>query len=328
MVTVAQQTVANKLVETQIKLSSWYTETSQQIAWLLEESKTSSDHTTTIKQDTLAIVDAAQVEINTRIEETKLVVRAYYAHLTYLSWAERRRIEYALDSIKASLTASITQFKKSIEKAQVTKEEIVRYASYSFGATASRIVITDLQSIVVKVTNVKETTTVVNKSEEIQAEKTKIAIVGGTKTDKVTEVGKTTTTTTAAAAVVDKVDSSVTKTNASKVDHTSKVHVDQQQQGNKLESEVEQTKVSKVDNKQSSGSSTSATVVDQHQVSGHATTATATTAAVSTAVIGAAAAAIAGAAIVHHHEAKTESKQEQSKTDVAVIQTPTKYCLV
>lgn len=316
MVTVAQQTVANKLVETQIKLSSWYTQVSQQIAWILEESKTSEQQQQSVQQDTLAIVDAAQVEINTRIEETKLVVRTYYAHLTYLSWAERRRIEYALDSIKASLTASISQFKKSIENKQVTKEEIVRYCSYSFGATASRIVLTDLQSIVVKVTNVKETTTVVNTSEEKQAEKTKIALVGDAKTTA--EVTKTTTTATIA---VDKVQE------AAKVDQqVSKVQVDQTTTtkiADKVESEVEQTQVSKVDNKPSSsgGTSTTVAVVDQQKTnSGHSAT---TTAAVTTAVIGAAAAAIAGAAIVHHHEGKTEH-ETNAPTTAPVIQTPSK----
>jgi hypothetical protein len=110
MVVVAQQTVTNKLVETKTKISSWYTEVIQQINWLLEDSKTSSSSEETIKQDTIAIIDAAQIEIATRIEETKLVVRTYYAHLTYLSWAERRRIEYSLDNVKASVTASIVQF--------------------------------------------------------------------------------------------------------------------------------------------------------------------------------------------------------------------------
>ncbi|CEP07259.1 hypothetical protein [Parasitella parasitica] len=322
MVAVAQQTVANKLTETQIKLSSWYTEVTQQISWLLEESKTSPNGET-VKQDTLAIVDAAQVEINTRIEETKLVVRAYYAHLTYLSWAERRRIEYALDSIKASLTASITQFKKSIEKSEVTNEDIVRYTSYSFGATASRIVLTDLQTIVVKVINVKETTTIVNKSDEIQAEKTKIALTQGTAAavtkEKVTEVTKTT---------AEQVD--VTKkAESSKVDQvkkTEKVNVDQQTKiVDKIESEVEQTKVSKDDNNKQSSSNTT-TVVDNSQKSsesGHGKAAV-----VSTAVIGAAAAAIAGAAIIHHHEGKaTESKSEVA-VNVPAVEQPAKASVI
>lgn len=331
MVAVAQQTVANKLVETQIRLSSWYTEVTQQISWLLEESKTSTSSEQTIKQDTFAIVDAAQVEINTRIEETKLVVRAYYAHLTYLSWAERRRIEYSLDSIRASLTASISQFKKSIEKSEITKEQIVRYSSYSFGATASRIVFTDLQSIVVKVTNIKETTTIVNKSEEIQAEKAKIALTGSSTStnDTVTEVTNTTVENTEV--IKSNKDKLANKTETSKVDQvkkTEKVNADQQIKiVDKVESEVEQTKVSQTDNKQSSNS---ATVVDNQQKpsSGHATTA------VTTAVIGAAAAAMAGAAIAHHHEGKAESKHEQSTTEVvvqapaAVIETPSKASVV
>ncbi|KAI8644598.1 hypothetical protein BD408DRAFT_441591 [Parasitella parasitica] len=334
MVAVAQQTVANKLTETQIKLSSWYTEVTQQISWLLEESKTSSSTTTTtsseeiVKQDALAIVDAAQVEINTRIEETKLVVRAYYAHLTYLSWAERRRIEYALDNIKASLTASITQFKKSIDKSQVTKEDIVRYSSYSFGATASRIVMTDLQTIVVKVTNVKETTTVVNKSDEIQAEKTKVALAETVIKDKVTEVTKTTAEQVEVAK--SSKDEVAKKTESSKVDQVKKaekVNIDQQTKiVDKVESEVEQTKVSKVDNKQASSS---VAVVDSQKSSesGHGKAAV-----VSTAVIGAAAAAIAGAAIMHHHEAKAESKTDvAAKVPVAtapVIEQPAKDTVV
>lgn len=304
MVAVAQQTVTNKLVETQTKISSWYTEVTQQIQWLLEESKASttvSDES--IKQDTIAIVDAAQIEIATRIEETKLVLRAYYAHLTYLSWAERRRIEYSLDNVKASLTASIAQFKKSIEKSSVTKEQIIRYSSYSFGASASRIVLTDLQSIVHKVTNVKETTTVVNTTEEVKAEKAKISVVGEIATDTkvTTEVTKTTQS---------KQQDIAKKTEVTKVEEVEKNEKVNTKNDTKIVdtvlTEVEETKIGKVDNKASGSTSTI------HQPSS-STESKYTTEKVSAAVLGAATAAMASAAIFHHHEGKELQKLEQKK---------------
>ncbi|KAI7893920.1 uncharacterized protein EV154DRAFT_125918 [Mucor mucedo] len=291
MVTVAQQTVTNKLVETKTKISSWYTEVIQQINWLLEESKTTSSSEETIKQDTIAIVDAAQIEIATRIEETKLVVRTYYAHLTYLSWAERRRIEYSLDNVKASVTASITQFKELVEKSNVTKEQIVRYSNYSFGATASRIVLTDIQTIVHKVVNVKETTTVVNTIDQTKTDNT-----------KVTEVKKTTET---------KQEDSTKKTENIKVDEIKKIEKVKVQDKTKIvdtiHTEVEETKVGKVDNKASGSSSKqhSAVVSDNNHTAGS----------VSTAVIGAAAAAMASAAIFHHFEGKDNKEQDQKKQD-------------
>ncbi|KAG1250802.1 hypothetical protein G6F68_012615 [Rhizopus microsporus] len=173
MVSVAQETVTTKLIETKTKLTSWFTEVTQQISWILESSSSNES----MKQDTLDIVNAAQIELATRIEEAKLVLRTYYAHLTYLSWAERRRIEYSLDNIKTSLTANIAHFKQSIEKQEVTKEEITRFSEYSFGATVSRVISLDVETIVSKITKVKETTTVVNTVETKKAEDNKIAII-------------------------------------------------------------------------------------------------------------------------------------------------------
>lgn len=292
MVAVAQQTVTNKLVETKTKISSWYTEVIQQINWLLEESKTSNSSEESIKQDTIAIVDAAQIEIATRIEETKLVVRTYYAHLTYLSWAERRRIEYSLDNVKASVIASIVQFKKSVEKSNVTKEQIARYSNYSFGATASRIVLTDIQTIVHKVVNVKETTTVVNTIDQAKTDNT-----------KVTEVKKTTET---------KQDDGTKKTENTKIDEVKKIENVKVQDKTKIvdtiHTEVEETKVGKVDNKASGSSSNQTSTVVS---GGHHTAET-----VSTAVLGAAAAAMASAAIFHHYEGKDNKKQEETSGTV------------
>ncbi|RCI07331.1 hypothetical protein CU098_005261 [Rhizopus stolonifer] len=295
MVGVAQQTVTNKLVETQTKLSSWFIETTQQISLLIQDSKESSEET--IKQDTLAIVEAAQIEINTRIEEAKLVLRAYYAHLTYLSWAERRRLEYSLDNIKASLTANINQFKKSITSEQVSKEQIIRYSSYSFGATASRIVLSDLQTIVTKVTNVKKTITVVNKTEELEGEKQKIAIAGDKSSTKVTEVKNTTESNEIAQHKQDETAKKNQVIKTEDVKKTEKIKADQETKVlDTVETEVEETKVTKVGSKPSTS-----------------TTGTSTATVVSSAVLGAAAAAIASAAILHHHDAK-ENKQQQDTT--------------
>ncbi|KAI8351202.1 hypothetical protein EDC96DRAFT_292308 [Choanephora cucurbitarum] len=305
MIGVAQQTVVNKLLETQTKLSSWFIQTTQQIELLIEEGNDSSDQV--IKQDTLAIIDAAQVEINTRIEEAKLVLRAYYAHLTYLSWAERRRIEYSLENIKASITASISKFKKSIVSQEVSKQQIVRYSSYSFGANASRIVLSDLQSIVTKITNVKKTTSVVNKTQEIEGENNKLAIVGDNNSTKITEVKKTTEVTETTQPAQESV---AKKTQVTKTDDTKQVEKSNLSQGTKvvdtIETEVEQTKVGKVSNKPSSSSTV---LEDQKKVSDNKTNTA------SSAVLGAAAAALASAAIFHHHDAK-ENKQQDS-SDVA-----------
>lgn len=301
MVVIAQQTVANKLVETKTKISSWYTEVIQQITLLVEDSKTSSSSEETFKEDTVAIIDAAQIEINTRIEETKLVLRAYYAHLTYLSWAERRRIEYSLDSVKASVIASIIQFKKSIEKSTVTKESIVRYSSYSFGASASRIVLTDIQSIIYKVTNVTETTTVVKTSEDSKS-KVETAVI-----DKVTSDTKKTTET--------KQEGSK-KTEVTKVDEVKKTEkikpLDKTKIVDTVHTEVEETKIGNVGNNTSTSSGKQQSTIEQG--SHH------TAVGVSTAVLGAAAAAMASAAIYHQYEGK-ETQQEQKKQDKTSVST-------
>lgn len=314
MVSIAQQTVSNKLVETQTKISSWYTEVVQQISLLLEDGKKSDSSEESIKQDMLTIIDASQIEINTRVEETKLVLRAYYAHLTYLSWAERRRIEFALDNIKASIIASIVQFKKSVDKSTVTKEMIIRYSNYSFGASASRIVLTDLQSIIYKVANITETTTVVTSEDS-----------------KTSDIGKTITTDAKATETKTTIEAGkkteVTKTESAKKTEKFKP-ADKTKIVDTVLTEVEETKIGKVDNSATSSSSGNKqqTSIEQDNQS---TAPTST--GVSTAVLGAAAAAMASAAIYHQYEGK-ETQQEQKKqdqtdtTDASVVTTiPTGY---
>ncbi|KAG0997133.1 hypothetical protein G6F28_003187 [Rhizopus arrhizus] len=285
LVGVAQETVTNKIIETKTKLASWFTEITKQIAWI-SESSTSDE---SLKQDTLAIVDAAQIELATRIEETKLVLRTYYAHLTYLSWAERRRIEYSLDNIKSSLVANISHFKNSIQKQNVTKEEIIRYSNYSFGATVSRTVVLDIETIVSKVTKVKETKKVVNTTNE-----------------KYAEVKKVTDT-------IDKKATESTKVNTevSKVEETQKVKTNQKIQVNdKVEAEVEKTKVTDTESKLSTGGKPSTSADKKSALT----------------AIGAAAAAMASAAIFHHHEGKeTQQKKDQKQSEVSttVVEKPT-----
>ncbi|KAI8997486.1 hypothetical protein BDB01DRAFT_735435 [Pilobolus umbonatus] len=161
MTDVAQQTIANKLIETQTKLSSWFIEVTQQISYILKEHDQADQDS--CKRDITDIIEAALIEASTRIEETRLVTRAYYAHLTYLSWADRRRLEYSLDNIKASIIATVNQFKKSLEKTDITKEEIDRYCSCSFGVSTSSVVLKELQEIVTTVTKSKQSTVVVHK---------------------------------------------------------------------------------------------------------------------------------------------------------------------
>ncbi|EIE89124.1 hypothetical protein RO3G_13835 [Rhizopus delemar RA 99-880] len=305
MVGVAQETVTTKLIETKTKLTSWFTEVTQQISWVLESSTSNES----MKQDTLDIVNAAQIELATRIEEAKLVLRTYYAHLTYLSWAERRRIEYSLDNIKTSLTANIAHFKQSIEKQEVTKEEITRFSEYSFGATVSRVISLDVETIVSKITKVKETTTVVNTVETKKAEDNKIAAITE---KKQTEAAQLDTTKVNGSKSQEsqkvKVDQ---KTDISKAQGSQKVNVDQKSQDKikvdqKTEDKVkvDQTKVTKTEDK-------SQVTEDKTSSAGGKATLTA---------IGAAAAAMASAAIYHHHEGK--ETQEKKQDSGAIVEKP------
>ncbi|KAI9277828.1 hypothetical protein BY458DRAFT_585168 [Sporodiniella umbellata] len=251
MVGVAQQTVTDKLLETKTKLTSWFSQVTEQISWVIEASETNES----AKKDALAIADAAQVELTARIEETKLVLRTYYSHLTYLSWAERHRIEYSLDSIKASLVANITHYKKSVEKEEITKEEISRFTKYSFGATVSRTLLLDLETIVTKIAKVKETVTVVNDNEIKKAEINKIVAISDKKnqeTQKTTEQNKTEQLKTKAEEIQSKVDH-VNKEEQTKLGQHTKVEADQTKiiktETDKGKSTVVQEKKSKVDEK-------------------------------------------------------------------------------
>lgn len=164
LITVAQEIVTKKLIEAETKISTWFVEVSQNTSYLIAESQASNTTVCELKQNILAIIDASYVELAAFIEEVKLVVRTQYAHLTYLSWAERQRVEYSLENAKTAIAANITYFKKAANRTDLTKDQIRRYLSYSFGATASRLVLDDVQSIIKKVSHVQKVSHLASKT--------------------------------------------------------------------------------------------------------------------------------------------------------------------
>ncbi|KAG0168299.1 hypothetical protein DFQ28_004983 [Apophysomyces sp. BC1034] len=197
----AKQIVSNKVTETKTSVSSWFSQVSKEISWRLEDTTSQSN----VKEDTIAIVEAAQIELASKIDEAKLVLRTYDSQLTHLTRAERRRIEYSLDHVKASVQANILYFKTSIQKENVSKEDISRFVSHSFGSISQQVVTEELDETVVKVTKVVKTeTTKTSASASTSTEKqaqTTVQKKPSTDHKKIAAIGAATAAATAAAAI-------------------------------------------------------------------------------------------------------------------------------
>ncbi|KAF7731217.1 hypothetical protein EC973_000632 [Apophysomyces ossiformis] len=192
----AKQIVSAKVTETKTSVISWFEQVSKEINWRLEDKANQE----TVKEDTLAIVDAAQIELVSKIDEAKLVLRTYDSQLSHLTQAERRRIEYSLDHVKASVLASILYFKTSIQKQNVSTEQILQHASHSFGSISQHVAAEELEETVVKITKVKKESSKVSISKEKKAE-TSVQKKKSTDHSKIAAIGAATAAATAAAAI-------------------------------------------------------------------------------------------------------------------------------
>lgn len=126
---VVLQTVSTKFGELKTSISGWYEQVSRDLTWCYE----GESDVVTAKKDSLAIIEAAQVDFVGLIEQTKFVIRTQY---TNLSWIERRRIEHTLETLKGSILAYAWQFRDQVSSSESTKESIIERIKFSFGSKA------------------------------------------------------------------------------------------------------------------------------------------------------------------------------------------------
>ncbi|KAI8641464.1 hypothetical protein BD408DRAFT_368184, partial [Parasitella parasitica] len=111
------------LAESKAYITSWFTNIYNDVSWSLESSSST-------QEDTLTIIDAAELDVVAKIDESVALLSVLSTSLTYLSWTERRRLITYYISMKTYLLANLKQFKTSIVESD--KEATLKICQFTF----------------------------------------------------------------------------------------------------------------------------------------------------------------------------------------------------
>ncbi|KAI7884860.1 hypothetical protein K492DRAFT_27014 [Lichtheimia hyalospora FSU 10163] len=134
--------VSSKLTETKTQITVWYKKLVEEIT------ATYASTTTVVKDDVLVIIDAAQVDLDELIEQTKHAIHQQSSHL---SAATRRQFEYSIETIRTTILASIVRFKKCVDVEQISHESVHKYFELAFGSVAGLHLVGKIDHVVHKV---------------------------------------------------------------------------------------------------------------------------------------------------------------------------------
>ncbi|KAL0083561.1 hypothetical protein J3Q64DRAFT_1641628, partial [Phycomyces blakesleeanus] len=149
---VAKKVVNEKLNDTKEQITEWFTQIDKDITTCLDETTPES------KDDAVTVIDAAQLDIVTKIDDTITSVNTYYDSMPHLSWVQRRQILYNLESTKANLLTRIIRFKTILKDETTPAKDIRRYITYSFGPAAQKTVVTEIEEVTEQIKKPKKET--------------------------------------------------------------------------------------------------------------------------------------------------------------------------
>ncbi|KAL9540180.1 hypothetical protein MBANPS3_009830, partial [Mucor bainieri] len=153
--------IVTTLAESKAYIISWFTNIYKDISWSVES-------TSSTKEDTLTIVDAAELDIISKIDESVALLSVLSSSLTYLSWTERRRLVTYYISMKTYLLANLKRFRVSI--ADSDKETILKICQSTFSEQEQVDILKNIDYILENVSVTTSTTTSTTASGAIAAE--------------------------------------------------------------------------------------------------------------------------------------------------------------
>lgn len=142
--------VSTELVETKIRITSWYAHLVREITACYEDKEQQPN----AKENALIITESAQITLTGMLEEVKLSLRKQSVGLSVV---ERRRIEYQIETIRASILAYLLRFKRYAEVENVTDESVRKYLKLSFGSTERLDVAEQFDQVMYKIDDRKKT---------------------------------------------------------------------------------------------------------------------------------------------------------------------------
>lgn len=165
--------IVTTLAESKAYVVSWFTNVSNDITWSINN-QTGTDS----QKDTLTILDAAELDIISKIDESTALISVLSSNLTYLTWTERRRLITYYVSMKVYLLANIKKFRYSVVES-TDKDTILKICDCTFGKEGQDDAVKNIDEILETVTikgmvststivieNEKGTTTVIDVDDE------------------------------------------------------------------------------------------------------------------------------------------------------------------
>ena len=144
----SRKNTSAELVNVQKHLADWYAQLSHDITWCFD-----SHHKSDNKVDSLLIVvDSAKLDLINYLQEAKLALEDNSSSLII---AERRRIQYSIKIVRATLIAYLFRFRKSItekEEQNISKSTIADYLEFSFGTEAQKNTLKVLEDVACELT--------------------------------------------------------------------------------------------------------------------------------------------------------------------------------
>ncbi|KAI9261552.1 hypothetical protein BDA99DRAFT_560413 [Phascolomyces articulosus] len=156
-----RKNTSTELIRVQDRLSSWYAQLTYDLNWCFDgKHKDQQKYARQQKDSLLIVVDSAKLDLINYLEQAKWTLES---QSTTLTLEERRRIEYAIETVRSTLIAYLLRFRRSVAVTQeqdVSKSSIACYLEFSFGSETQKNTLQVLQD-----TASQLTVTVVEKEE-------------------------------------------------------------------------------------------------------------------------------------------------------------------
>ncbi|GAA5797834.1 hypothetical protein HPULCUR_003230 [Helicostylum pulchrum] len=166
--------IVSTLTESKTYISTWFANVLKDISWSINN-ETATDY----KKDTLTIIDAAELDVISRIDESAALISVLSSSLTYLSWSERRYLITYYIGMKSYLLTNIERVRCSVVES-TDKDTTLKICDSIFGVDGQTDIVKNIDQMLEKVTTTTTSSTIVVVNEE---GKSSVVEVEGSKTE-------------------------------------------------------------------------------------------------------------------------------------------------
>ena len=179
--------IVSTLAESKAYVSLWFNTIVKDISWAVNTQTDAG-----FQKDALVIVEAAELDVISKIDETLVLIDTLSSRLTYLSWNERRHLVTYYLSVRYYLLAKLQKFKTTVSESKEAST-ILQDCEFSFSTEEQSNVLEKIDTILKTVTSEVSTDTSIAGSiaQKESGSVTVGVIAGGAHTGSTIETVKT-----------------------------------------------------------------------------------------------------------------------------------------